>query len=171
VVSASQSSFVPTQQTAANEPAPAAVTPVASAPTPAPTHTTSVLQTTAPTTAQKPVAPAKPAPTPTPKTTPVPAPATGQYADGTYTGSAADAYYGTIQVRAVVLGGKIADVQFLQYPNDRRTSIDINSQAMPLLKNEAIKAQSAQVDIVSGATDSSQAFRESLSSALTKAKA
>jgi uncharacterized protein with FMN-binding domain len=96
--------------------------------------------------------------------------ATGQYADGTYTGSAADAYYGTIQVRAVVLGGKIADVQFLQYPNDRRTSIDINSQAMPLLKNEAIKAQSAQVDIVSGATDSSQAFRESLSSALSQAQ-
>lgn len=94
---------------------------------------------------------------------------TGTYRDGTYTGSVADAYYGYIQVRAVIQQGKIADVAFLQYPNDRRTSIEINSQALPLLKVEAIQAQSAQVDIVSGATDSSIAFRESLASALAQA--
>lgn len=92
------------------------------------------------------------------------------YKDGTYTGNAADAYYGNIQVQATIQNGKITDVQFLQYPNDRGESIQINQQAMPLLKQEAITAQKAQVDVVSGATDSSQAFVESLQSALDKAK-
>ena len=93
----------------------------------------------------------------------------GQYKDGTYTGNPADAFYGNIQVQAIISGGRITDVQFLQYPNDRSTSIAINSQAMPYLKQEAIQAQSANVDIVSGATDSSQAFQESLASALSQA--
>ncbi len=93
----------------------------------------------------------------------------GRYKDGTYTGSVADAYYGPMQVAVVIQGGKITDVQFLQYPSDRSTSIAINSQAMPYLKAEAIQAQSAQVDIVSGATQSSQAFVQSLSSALSQA--
>ncbi len=102
---------------------------------------------------------------------PAPSPQTsGSYKDGTYTGSVADAFYGNLQVKAVISGGKITDVIFLQYPNDRSTSIEINTQAMPLLKQEAIAAQSAQVDGVSGATQSSHAFVESLGSALLKAK-
>lgn len=101
---------------------------------------------------------------------PAPKAPTGKYADGTYTGSAVDAYYGTIQVNAVISGGKLADVVFLQYPNDRSTSRFINQQAMPELKAEAIQAQSANVDGVSGASDSSAAFKESLSSALSQAR-
>jgi len=97
-------------------------------------------------------------------------PAATAYKDGRYTGSAADAYYGFIQVLAVISGGKLTDVQFLQYPNDRSNSVAINSQAMPYLKQEALQAQGANVNIVSGATDSSQAFIQSLSSALDKAK-
>jgi len=93
----------------------------------------------------------------------------GAYKDGTYDGSVADAYYGNIQVRVTVQGGNITDVQFLQYPNDRRNSIEINSQAMPYLKQEAIKAQNSHVDIISGATDTSNAFIQSLSAALAKA--
>jgi uncharacterized protein with FMN-binding domain len=93
------------------------------------------------------------------------------YKDGSYTGNAADAIYGYIQVKATVSGGKLTNVEFLQYPNDRRTSIEINSQAMPLLKQEAIKAQSSQVDGVSGATDTSQAFIQSIGDALSQAKA
>lgn len=115
-----------------------------------------------------------PAPTqaiPTPVSAPTPAPRpTGQYVDGSYTGSAANAYYGTVQVKAIVSGGRIADVQFLQYPNDRSNSRYINSQAMPLLTKEAIQTQSAQVNGVSGATFTSQAFIQSLASALTQAK-
>lgn len=91
------------------------------------------------------------------------------YRDGTYTGDVADAYYGNVQIQITVVNGKISDVVFLQYPNDARTSQFINSQAMPILKSEAIEAQNANVDIVSGASQTSQAFRESLSSALKKA--
>ncbi|MFI5260655.1 MAG: FMN-binding protein [Candidatus Paceibacteria bacterium] len=109
--------------------------------------------------------------TPAPAPTPAPTKPAGQYTDGSYTGSAADAYYGTVQVKAIVQNGRITDVQFLQYPNDRSNSRYINSQAMPLLTQEAIQVQSAQVDGVSGATFTSQAFQQSLASALVKAKA
>ena len=92
------------------------------------------------------------------------------YKDGTYTGKATDAFYGTIQVQAKVQNGTIADVQFLQYPHDQDTSVQVNNAAMPQLKQEAIAAQSANVDVVSGATQTSQAFKESLADALSQAK-
>lgn len=94
----------------------------------------------------------------------------GSYKDGTYTGSIADAYYGNVQVQATIQGGKITDVQFLDYPQDRQTSQEINAQAMPYLKTEAIQVQSANVDIISGATQTSRAFKESLLSALNQAQ-
>ena len=93
------------------------------------------------------------------------------YKDGSYTGGAADAQWGLIQVKAIIQHGKITDVQFLQYPNERNRSVEINSYADPQLTSEAIQAQSANVDIVSGATDSSDAFIQSLSDALSQAKA
>ncbi len=111
----------------------------------------------------------KPIPAPTPVPTPAPKPK-GQYADGTYTGSAADAYYGLVQIQVVIQNGRLVTVTFLQYPSDRSTSRYINSQAMPLLKSEAIQAQSADVSGVSGASDTSQAFVQSLGSALAQAK-
>lgn len=95
----------------------------------------------------------------------------GQYKDGSYTGSVDDAQWGFIQVKAIIKGGKITDVQFLQYPNERDRSIMINQNADPQLTSEAIQAQSANVDIVTGATDSSQAFIQSLTDALSQAKA
>jgi len=107
---------------------------------------------------------------PAPKPTPAPLRPAGVFTDGSYTGSAANAYYGTVQVKAVVRNNVLADVQFLQYPSDRSTSRYINSQAMPLLTEEAIQAQSAQVSGVSGATFTSEAFVQSLASALTQAK-
>jgi len=95
---------------------------------------------------------------------------TGLYKDGSYTGPAVDAFYGYVQVKATVSGGKIATVEFLQYPKDRRTSIEVNSQAMPILQQEAISAQSGSVNIITGATDTSMAFIQSLTSALNQAK-
>jgi len=92
------------------------------------------------------------------------------YKDGTFTGNSEDAYYGNVQVKAVISGGKITDVQFLQHPHDAARSLAINTLAMPNLTQEAIQAQTAHVDIVSGATDTSNAFMQSLSSALTQAK-
>ena len=110
--------------------------------------------------------------TPAGSTPPDPSGAThsSQYKDGTYTGSSSDAFYGYIQVSATISGGRLSDVTFLDYPHDRGTSIEINSYAMPLLKQQAIQAQSAQVDGVSGATDSSMAFIQSLGDALNQAK-
>jgi len=105
-----------------------------------------------------------PTPNPTPNTT-VP-----NYKDGQYTGSVADAFYGPLQVKAIIKGGKITDVQFLQYPNDRPESIQVNNRSNPLLRAEAIQIQSANVDIVSGATQSAEAFQKSLAVALAQAK-
>jgi len=118
----------------------------------------------------------EPAPKPKPKPTPAPTPMPvakpkGEYNDGTYTGSVADAFYGNIQVKATVSGGKLTNVTFLQYPNDRSTSVMINQQAMPGLVQEALQAQSASVNGVSGAMQTSEAFRASLGAALAQAKA
>jgi len=93
------------------------------------------------------------------------------YRDGSYTGSVDDAQWGFVQVKAIITNGKITDVKFLQYPNDRERSIYINSIADPQLTSEAIQAQSANVDIVTGATDSSLAFIQSLTDALSQAQA
>jgi uncharacterized protein with FMN-binding domain len=93
----------------------------------------------------------------------------GRYRNGTYVGSAEDAFYGLVQVQAVIANGALQNVEVLQYPNDRRESLQINSRAMPRLISEAISAQDANVNVVSGATDSSHAFASSLASALSQA--
>lgn len=109
-------------------------------------------------------------PSQTPASTPAPPPVQkSKYKDGAFTGPVTDAFYGNIQVQAVISGGKLTNVKFLQYPNDQRTSIEVNTEAMPQLTQEAIRAQSANVDIVSGATQTSEAFRSSLGSALHQA--
>jgi len=92
-----------------------------------------------------------------------------QYRDGTYTGATADAYYGDVQIKVTIVSGQISKVVFLQYPTDHRTSVEINQQAMPLLQREAIQAQSSKVSLITGATFTSRAFIESLSSALKQA--
>lgn len=127
-------------------------------------------QTQAPVQTPTPTAPVTQAPTQAVAPTAQPQKPAGQYVDGTYTGSPADAYYGTVQIQAVIQNGALADVKFLQYPSDRGTSRYINSQAMPQLISEALQAQSANVNAVSGASDTSQAFVQSLGSALAQAK-
>jgi len=112
--------------------------------------------------------------TPAPTDTARPAPSAtsapkGPYTDGEYTGSIANAYWGEVQVKVVIQNGSVSDVQFLDYPHDRRTSVRINNVAVPYLRTEAIQAQTARVHIVSGATLTSEAFIESLGSALQAA--
>lgn len=137
------------------------------APPPDANNPTAVPQTSSPTSAAA-TQPTSSAPAPT-SVPPTSAPR-GQYKDGSYTGDTVDVFYGNVQVQAIVQGGKITDVKFLQYPSDRRTSVEINSQAMPMLTSQAIQTQSANVDGVSGASATSQGFVTSLSSALAKAK-
>ncbi len=97
------------------------------------------------------------------------APSNGQYKDGTYKGPEVDALYGLVQVQAVIQNGRIKSVQFLEYPNDRRTSVRINQVAVPYLQQEAMQVQSANVDIISGATLTSEGFIMSLQAALANA--
>lgn len=89
-----------------------------------------------------------------------------KFTDGTYTGQSAYAYWGNVQVQVKVQGGQIAGFTLLDYPRHTGTSISINRQALPILAQEVIDAQSAQVSFVSGATLSSQAFLQSVASAL-----
>ncbi len=94
----------------------------------------------------------------------------GAFKDGTYTRTRTYNYHGYIQVEAIVTGGKLVAVNFLEYPKQDESS-RINRRATPILAQEAVSIQSSQVDTVSGATDSSGAFRKSLESALVQARA
>ncbi len=110
-------------------------------------------------------------PTPTPITKPTPTPTRAAYKDGTYTGAVAQVIYGPVQVKVTIAGGKITAIDALQYPNDREESIKISNKSLPILKQEAITIQSSAVHSVSGATETSQGFVETLQSALAQAKA
>ncbi|MFA7278328.1 MAG: FMN-binding protein [Candidatus Gracilibacteria bacterium] len=117
---------------------------------------------------------ADPAPTgvtqSTPPNTSSPAKTTGQYKDGSYTGKVITTIYGDVQMRAVIKNGKLATIETLQAPHGADTSIEIANMALPVLKSEAITVQSAQVDAVSGATQTSKGFKGSLADALAQAK-
>ncbi|MEI8130591.1 MAG: FMN-binding protein [bacterium] len=136
-------------------------------------QTTLVDQTSVPvaTPVSVPVSTPKPVPVTKPKPIPVPVTKKGLYNDGTYTGDVADAYYGNVQVQAVITNGKLSNVIFLDYPQDRSHSLQLSQRAMPILTQEAIQAQSANVNGVSGASDTSAAFQQSLTSALAQARA
>jgi len=92
------------------------------------------------------------------------------YKDGQYTGDSEDIDWGDLQVVAIIKDGRLTDVQFQVYPFERHASLEINGWALPILVDEAIRAQSAKVDIVSQASLTSYGFHDSLTSALKKAK-
>lgn len=87
----------------------------------------------------------------------------------TVDGSVAQTRFGPVQVRIVVSGGKITDVQAVQVPNGNHHDAAINSHAVPILREEALAAQSADIDTVSGATITSDAYRQSLQAAIDAA--
>ncbi len=88
--------------------------------------------------------------------------------DGTATvvGDAVDTRYGPVQVAVTFAGGQIASVQTLQSPDGHGESVQINRWATPILAQEVVAAQSAQIDTVSGATYTSQAYATSVQSAI-----
>ncbi|MEU0072725.1 FMN-binding protein [Streptomyces sp. NPDC006332] len=89
---------------------------------------------------------------------------------GTVTGDAAQTQYGPVQVRLTVVNGKITKAEAVQAPkggtSDQKTALSV-----PKLNQEAVTAQSADIDAVSGATYTSSGYKQSLQSALDKAKA
>jgi uncharacterized protein with FMN-binding domain len=78
--------------------------------------------------------------------------------------------YGDVQVQVKVQGTRIVDVIALQLPQDRQRSAEISQQAGPLLRQEVLDAQSAQIDIVSGATYTSDSYAQSVQAALDIAR-
>jgi uncharacterized protein with FMN-binding domain len=77
--------------------------------------------------------------------------------------------FGDVQVAITVRGGRLTDVRALQLPFDHPRSQFISTQAEPLLRQEALQAQSARIDVLSGATYTSDAYAQSLQTALGRA--
>ena len=100
--------------------------------------------------------------TATPSATPSTAAAS---ATRTITGAVEQNRNGSFQVQVTFDGSKITAVQVLQSPEDRRSQ-EINQQATPVLEQEALAAQSANIDTVSGATYTSESYKQSLQSAI-----
>jgi uncharacterized protein with FMN-binding domain len=90
-------------------------------------------------------------------------------ADGTYDGSVVNTRFGTVQVQAVMSGGQITDVIAVKLTDTDRKSIQISQQVAPMLRSEVLTAQSAKVANISGGTYTTQAYLQSLQSALDAA--
>jgi uncharacterized protein with FMN-binding domain len=100
-----------------------------------------------------------------------PSATTGTYSDGTATGSVVSTRFGDVQVEVTVSGGTITDVTALQLPDSDNRSRRIATAAEPVLREEALTAQSANIDLLSGATYTSEAYAQSLQSALDQVRA
>ena len=114
---------------------------------------------------------------PTPTVAPVPPPAIGPSATGSAESSAPsvpivvdgaviDTKYGTVQVQVVILDQVITDVIAMKLTDSSPDSVEISARAAPILREEVLASQSAQVDVVSSATYTSEAYLTSLQSAL-----
>lgn len=77
--------------------------------------------------------------------------------------------YGVVQVRVVLQGGHLVDVQALQLPEDRQRSAEISGFSAPELRREVLRAQSVNVEFISGATYTSESYLLSVQSALAQA--
>jgi uncharacterized protein with FMN-binding domain len=93
----------------------------------------------------------------------------GSTASGTFTGDTAETQFGPVQVQIVVSNGKITAVTALQLTDRDGRSVQISQQAAPILQQEALQAQSASIQSVSGATYTSEGYTTSLQSAIDKA--
>jgi len=97
------------------------------------------------------------------------APSVPGSSSNTVTGDAADTRWGPVQVRITVTNGKLSDVTAVEYPSENSRDQEINSNAIPALNQEALSAGNAKIDMISGATYTSQGYVQSLQSALDKA--
>ncbi|MFE4467632.1 FMN-binding protein [Leifsonia sp. NPDC056824] len=94
------------------------------------------------------------------------APAAAAPATKTVTGTAVDTRYGPVQVKVTFVGTKITAIDAIQYPTESGRDQEINSQAIPMLQQEAMASQSAKIDTISGATYTSEGYIQSLQSAI-----
>ncbi len=94
----------------------------------------------------------------------------GTLASGTVSGQSVDTRYGPVQVQITVADGRITQVQALQLPENSPRDQQISAYAGPALAQEAVQAQSAQIDVISGATYTSEGYAQSLQSAIDQAR-
>jgi uncharacterized protein with FMN-binding domain len=120
--------------------------------------------TQAPAATSAPAAGATAAPTAAPTT----ASGGGTSASTKVDGPVVSTRFGDVQVEVVIASGKVTDVVALELPTGRRSG-QISQYAGPILRQEALQAQSSQIDLVSGATYTSDAYAQSLQSALDQA--
>ena len=92
----------------------------------------------------------------------------GSTASATVDGPVVSTRFGPVQVEVVISNGSVIDVVALQLPTGRRSGA-ISSYSEPILREEALQAQSAAIDTVSGATYTSDAYAKSLQAALDQA--
>lgn len=85
-------------------------------------------------------------------------------------GQSTDTRYGPVQVQITISGHRITKANAIDYPQGSSRDQEINSYAIPQLDDETLKAQSASIDTVSGATYTSDGYRQSLQSALDSAR-
>jgi uncharacterized protein with FMN-binding domain len=107
-----------------------------------------------------------PGATSTPSPTTSTAPTTAASTDGTFTGSSVNTEFGSVQVQLTVSGGKITDVTALHLTDADGRSVQISNRAAPVLHDEVLASQSANVSNVSGATYTTRAYLSSVQSAL-----
>lgn len=101
--------------------------------------------------------------------TPTPTPSASSAATTTtVTGSAVDTRYGTVQVKVTFSGTTITAVDTIQAPNGNGRDIEIDQQALPMLEQEVLASQSANIDTVSGATYTSEGYIQSVQSAIDR---
>ena len=93
----------------------------------------------------------------------------GSGSANTYTGDTVQTQWGPVQVQITVSGGQITDVSAVQYPSGNPRDQEINAYALPVLHDSVLSAQSAHIDMVSGATVTSSGYLGSLQSALDQA--
>jgi uncharacterized protein with FMN-binding domain len=90
----------------------------------------------------------------------------GGSANGTVTGPVEETQFGPVQLQITFASGKISDVQALQLPSDRQRSAQISSYVAPILRQEVLTAQNAQIQLISGATYTSYAYELSVQAIL-----
>jgi uncharacterized protein with FMN-binding domain len=86
----------------------------------------------------------------------------------TVTGDSVDTAYGPVQVKVTFEGTRITAIDAVQYPTESGRDQEINAQAIPMLRQEALASQSAKIDSISGATYTSEGYIQSLQSAIDR---
>ncbi|KRL07506.1 FMN-binding protein [Liquorilactobacillus hordei] len=92
------------------------------------------------------------------------------YKDGEYVGKSTATAWGNVQLKIKIANNRLTKITVLKYPNTHSHSVELNRQVLPVYRQEAVKSQSANIQQVSGATETWKGFTGSLQSALIKAR-